>query len=342
MALTSRAKKLISALGSVVLVGGAVVGYLIFTGKSESLPFVGGARVEKCPLTDHDPEGGVPNRAALAVKVENLSVARPQAGLAGADVIYEEPVEGGITRFVAIFQCNNAGRVGPVRSGRLVDPDILVQYGEPLFAYSGAASQVINAIGRTGVIQDLGFDEASGLYEEDPNRAAPHHLFVSTKEVYREGRKGTVPEPVFEFSEEEPGKPGSKKAKVVHLNFSPDADVFWEYKRKAEVWERSHGTTPHTLEDGSRVEAANIIVQIVKLEDSGIIDAAGNPSPEVDSIGSGKAFVFRNGRVISGRWERRSKDEVTQYVTKDGDVIPLAPGVTWVELFPSDLDVEFD
>jgi hypothetical protein len=97
---------------------------------------------------------------------------------------------------------------------------------------------------------------------------------------------------------------------------------------------------PHTLEGGDQVSATNVVIQVVEVTDSWIVDAAGNPSPEVELTGSGKAFVLRDGRVIVGRWERRTLDEVTTFVTKDGDEITLAPGRTWVQLLPNWIEVE--
>ena len=106
-----------------------------------------------CPLTGLPPKAGtVPNRPALAVKVENIPAVRPQTGLSFADLIYEEPVEGGITRFIVIYQCRDATRIQPIRSGRLTDPDVLVQLGKPIFAYAGGVTQVFKKVRRAGLI----------------------------------------------------------------------------------------------------------------------------------------------------------------------------------------------
>jgi hypothetical protein len=93
------------------------------------------------------------------------------------------------------------------------------------------------------------------------------------------------------------------------------------------------------LEDGSQVSATNVVIQIVEVTNGRIVDAAGNPSPNVELTGSGKAYVLRDGRVIKGRWERDGLDDLTRFVTKDGTEIALAPGRTWVELLPSTVEV---
>lgn len=342
MAMSTRTKTVLSVLTVVAVLGGGVVGYLMFTGNTGAIPFLGGARdPAECPLTgvEADREGAT-GRTAVAVKVENIEEARPQAGLREADVVYEEPVEGGITRFIAIFQCEDADRVGPVRSARLVDPSILTQYGPAIFAYSGGIQRVKSLVERSP-LQDLSQDSAPDLYTLDPNRSAPHHVYSDTKTLRRGAeQRNEPPEPVFEFDEAEPERQGSKRGRDVHLPFSSFADVNWDYRGGQDVYVRSHGDVPHTTEDGEQISAANVVVLEVELVDSGVVDAAGNPSPEVVAEGSGKAYIFRNGRLIQGEWRRPGEEDVMEFVDKSGDVIPLAPGTTWIELFPNDLPVE--
>lgn len=292
-----------------------------------------------CPLTGVVPEGGAPDRPALAVKVENLHSARPQAGLNQADVVFEQPVEGNITRFIVVYQCEDADRIGPVRSARLMDPNLLPELGTPLFAYSGAAQPVTRAVTRADLI-DLSFEgEAVGAYERDPSREMPHNLYSSTAALYEAaGGLGGPPRAIFTFRDR---APKGTKVKSVRLPFNvSEADVRWTWNQATRTWLRFHGEEAHVDEAGEHVSAANVVVQLVELRDSGIVDAAGNPSPEVEVVGSGKAYVFRNGKMIEGRWRRDSIRGVTEFVGKGGKVIPLAPGNTWVELLPADLAVE--
>ena len=344
MALTARTKALVGALSTIVVVGATVAGYLVLSGNSDAIPFLGGTRDEPtlCPLTNTETESPrLAGRTPVAVKVENSSQSRPQAGLNEADIVYEEAVEGGITRFVAIYHCETAARIGPVRSARFVDPSLLLQYGQPIFGYSGAAGPVISAVAQASGIQDVRQDTHPDAYELDPNRSAPHNVYTSLKALLQAGSKRTAaPEAVFEYDEEPPAREDSKRGREVHLDFSTDADVYWRFDRESGLYERLHGETPHATEDGEQVTAQNVIVQVVELRDSGIVDAAGNPSPEVVAVGSGDAYVLRDGRLIEGTWERGADGDVTRFLDSTGEVIPLAPGRTWVELFPSDLVVE--
>src|SRR2546427_1498435 len=153
MTLTTRGRTALGVVIAALLVGGGVGAVILVGGKAgvsgtqgpttapNTTPPSSPAPPPVCPLSGVEVDA-VPQRPALAVKVENLPSARPQTGLSWADLIYEEPVEAGITRFIAVYQCNDASRIEPIRSGRLTDPDILVQFGRPLFAYAGGKAQV--------------------------------------------------------------------------------------------------------------------------------------------------------------------------------------------------------
>jgi Protein of unknown function (DUF3048) N-terminal domain/Protein of unknown function (DUF3048) C-terminal domain len=282
----------------------------------------------------------VPNRPALAVKVENIPVARPQTGLSFADIIYEEPVEGGITRFIVIYQCRDASRVEPIRSGRLTDPDVLVQYGHPLFAYAGGVPQVFNKVRRSGLI-DLNYNvaRAASSYHRDPNRPAPHNLYSSTKELYRAaGVAEEPPRPVFTYSS---GAVNGRRVRSIHLPFSGVSDVFWRWNGTKKAYVRFHGTVPHTYSDGTQVAAANVVVQVSKIVLTKITDVAGAPSPEVVATGQGKAYILRGGRMIIGTWKRPGLKDLTKYYDAQGNEVTLLPGNTWVELFPNTLPVTY-
>jgi hypothetical protein len=338
----------LAAIATVVLVGGGTLGYFaLFPQRApafvrsamETVGIHPGGGAESappptCPLTGAPAHGGIPNRPAMAVKVENLPDARPQAGLQSADLVYEEPVEGGITRFVVVFQCEDVDRVGPVRSARTADPDILAQLGVPVLAYSGGAPNVVRVVESADLVP---IDETAGgtAFTRDATRVSPHNLYASTRALYRVARAGKqAPAPMFVYAEELPAR--SRRVGTVHLPFSPTySDVYWTWDRRAGVWVRAHGTEPHVDEGGEQVSATNVVVQLVPA-----VVPSGSLTPQLDLTGSGRAYVFRDGRMIVGRWERDSLDDVTTFVTKDGEEIALAPGRTWIELFPSSLEVE--
>ena len=297
-----------------------------------------------CPLTDEPASGGiVPSRPALAVKIDNLEAARPQAGLDNADIVYEEPVEGGITRFVAIFQCSSASDVGPIRSARLVDPDITAQFGRALFAYSGGIGPAIAKM-RKSTIYDVGFDRASPAYSKDPKRLAPHNLAASTATLWDAGRiegaPQVAPSPLFQYGQL---TPETASASVVHIPFSPHSDVDWTWDPKSQLWLRSYlgpPSGPAMLSDGNQISAANLVVQRVLVTRSPYVeDATGVHENYVGLVPAGQALVYRSGRAIVGTWSRASLADATQLLDNAGQPIPLAPGMTWVELVPTAIAV---
>ncbi len=292
-----------------------------------------------CPLTGAPPPGGgpVPQRPALAVKVENTIEAYPLAGLQKADIIYEELVEGGITRFMAVYQCQDAPKVGPVRSARTTDPKLLVQFNKhPILGYSGAQLAVTNALSSAGI---LAYDEttaAAAFHRAPAPRFAPHNLFLSTPKLY--ARAGSAaqaegaPEPVFTYGAQIPK--ASRKVRAASIQFSSSSVADWKRNPATSTWVRQLARKPMMLESGGPLQTANLIVQEVVVTQSRLVDVLGNYSPEVTLTGTGRAWLLRNGRMVQGTWRRTGPLAVTRFKTKSRQVMQLAPGTTFVELMP--------
>lgn len=306
------------------------------TGQSPSSP------PKPCPLTGLAPQGGreVPRRPLLAIKVENTSAAYPLAGLDKADIIYEELVEGGITRFMAIYQCQDSARVGPVRSARTTDPRVLRPYEKhPLIAYSGGQSAVVNLLNAVGLI-GLTETSAPAAFHRDPARAAPHNLFVNTLSAYKAGKKAThnegAPSSLFSYSS---AVPRGKHIRSATIQFSYSATAVWSWS--AGHWVRMLGSAPMKLESGTPISADNVVIQQVVVSQGSLVDVLGNHSPEVTLVGTGKAWLLRDGKMISGTWVRNSITGRTAFKTLKGVRLQLKPGTTWVELMPKGERVSF-
>jgi len=293
-----------------------------------------------CPLTGAPPPGGgpVPHRAALAVKVENLPAARPQWGLDKADVVFEEPVEGGITRFIAVYQCQDASRIEPVRSARFVDIDILKPLGKVLFAYAGAIQPVVNAVRAPGSpLEDVGVFTVPAAYSRDPARMAPHNLETSTQALYKAAAQlhysATPPPALFSYG---PPVMGGTPAAAVQLHFPLDVTT-WTWHPKSRRWLRSYSDTgPAVQGDNVQISATNVVVlHVVEYPTPYVEDATGAHENQLVLTGSGQAWVFRNGAQFYGKWERQSLSDPTTFVETDGTKITLQPGNTWEELVPT-------
>lgn len=281
------------------------------------------------------------DRPALSLKVENTAASRPQAGLGEADVVYEELAEGGVTRFVAVFHSESPEDVGPIRSARSVDPDLLAPIGG-LFGYSGGIPEIVASIRRVQGVTDVGFDRAADAYDRRSGREAPHNLFTSPEALW-DGREGDPPPELFTFLDPDAssGEAG-EEADEVRMSFAGNGELIrYVYDDDDGVYRRFHRSVPHETEDGTHIGAANVVVQYVQVTESDIVDAAGLVSPNVDVLGSGDAILFRDGRAVEGRWERPSYGEPTRFTDADGDPMRFARGPTWVELVPRGRDVDF-
>lgn len=278
-------------------------------------------------------------RPVLAVKIDNASAALPPDGLEDADIVFEEEVEGGLTRFLALFHSNDPEEVGPVRSGREADADLLPPF-QPVVGLSGAARRVEKMFRDAGItfFQEED-DEAGDAFYRVPDRVAPHNLFARTGALWAMGEDLPHPtEAVFEFDEEVP--PRGRDAAAVAVTYSTFANARWEWDPKTERWQREQNGSPHATADGTTISSDNVVVMRVASRPGDRRDSAGNPTVELDVVGKGRAIFLRDGEVFNGRWRKDSPDDQVQWLDADGDTFGLRPGQTWVEVLPLGDDLE--
>ena len=281
--------------------------------------------------------GDVVSRPALAVKIENSREARPQTGLDQADVVWEEVVEGGITRFAAVFQSRVPAEVGPVRSVRPMDSTILAPM-HGLVAFSGgqvAFVQMLPANGLQIFSQDLG---APGFYRKAGVAPAPHNVYgtPSTWWAAADAQHQAPPAPQFAIARDAAASAATAgaPAAALHITMSGYSQPSWTWDAASGTWLRSEGATPAVVRSGARLSATNVVVLRVTLVDTGTKDPAGNPVPETVLTGSGGALVATGGKTVSGTWTKGAKTDVLTLKGADGQPLTLAPGNTWVEMVP--------
>lgn len=246
------------------------------------------------PITD---ESMIPDRPALAVKIDNHPVAKPQAGLNEADLVFEEIVEFG-TRFAAVFHSQGSDPVGPIRSGRSQDVGILTSLQQPLFAWSGG-NQGVRQIIRSSDMIDLDAGFASGYYRRSGVGGAPHNLYSSTDALWESTpEEFTIPPQQFPYL-----LPGDQldgqAATVITLNMG-GLNVRWEYDAVTGRYLRFDRGSAHQTELTGQVSADNVVVMGVNYGRS----AADPRSPEAQTTGVGPVFVFSRGVVRPGFWSR--------------------------------------
>jgi len=291
-----------------------------------------------CPLTGVPAsDGTVPQRPALAIKVDNYPAARPQSGLDHADIVFEEPVEGGVTRYVAVYQCSEAPLVGPIRSARLVDVGILDQLSKPLFIHMGGIDPVLQALHDAAIVDEDLFSYGN-IVEHRFGRVAPYSTYVSTADAWGlDPSDAHPPEPLFTYSTEPPSGSRIVNIGIPFSSYSPDD---WHYDPATGQYLLYFGSRPAMLMDGKQISTTNVVVEKVQIHlGPWLENDLGGYEVEATLTGSGPLQVFRNGVEIAGSWERATLMNRTRLVSSSGVSIPLAPGRTWVELVPSTVTV---
>jgi Protein of unknown function (DUF3048) N-terminal domain/Protein of unknown function (DUF3048) C-terminal domain len=278
------------------------------------------------PLTGlPDPAGQSLTRPALAVKIENTPDARPQAGIDQADVVYEEVVEGDITRFVTIFNSNVPDTVGPVRSVRAEDPDILWPIGG-IFAFSGGAPVNVEAI-NAAPVNAVDETSAGNAMERNapgqPSRNAPHNLYGHPAALFALGGKPVPPPPLFQYLAPA-GVVSGQGVLAMHVGFQAGYDPTWNWDASGKTWKRSIDGGPSTVVGGAQLATTNVVVQFTPY----------TGEAEGQTVGEGDVWVFTDGVVRVGKWVRPDKTQPAKYVDAAGTAILLRPGHTWVELLP--------
>jgi hypothetical protein len=263
----------------------------------------------------------------LAVKIDNTRLARPQLGLEAADVVYVEEVEGGLTRLAAIFSSRLPSRLGPVRSVRETDLQLLGAYGRVAFAFSGGNPTVLSRV-RSSTVADVSFDRVPAAYSRVSGRHAPYNLYTRPDQLLAARTKTAAATYVgFRFGTL------TATAGVPAAGFDiryKRASLTWTWDAVALGWRLRLDGTPDVLADGTPVSADNVIVQYVTVNRSSVRDVNGEVSPISQTIGSGPALYFRDGLLMRGTWARGALAAPTRYLDTTGQPVLLKPGHTWV------------
>jgi hypothetical protein len=278
-------------------------------------------------------------RPALVVKIDNAEPkSRPQQGLNQADVVYEEMVEGFVTRFAAVFHSQNAlNRVIPVRSARTTDIPLFTPLLHPLFAWSGANAGFAPLI-QSSPIVDVGYYVlGKAEYHRDAHRPGSHDLWTTTEQLWTHTPAGAVPPPAL-FTYRAPGAAlpaGARPTGHAYVSFGGgggSAPVDWRWDAAVGGWRRDQKGTPHVDETGQQIAPANVVIQFVKYHDTGFVDTSGAKVYVAELVGSGRVLVLTAGSVAEGTWSKASPDAVTTYTDAAGQPMALTPGQTFVQL----------
>jgi hypothetical protein len=280
---------------------------------------------------------------AVTVKMDNSADARPQAGINDADVVYEMKVEG-ITRFGVVFHSRIVDAVGPVRSARSSDIDLVADLSRPLFVWSGGNPGVTGEVlqaAREDVLTNVSFDVAEEFYYRWNERRSPHNLYVNLEPLVaaRTPEGQGPPAPIFGYLTEEtvgavpPAGPIPVAGVSIDYGLRQVVEYVWDAERQG--WNRYQVDARHPRDDsatvdqnGTQVSPANVIIQFVEYG----VSASDSRSPRAITVGEGDAIVLTKGQAIPARWVRPSREVPAAYVDAAGQPILLTPGTTWVAL----------
>ena len=286
------------------------------------------------PLTGlPDESEATPSRPSVAVKIDNAPQARPQSGLEVADVVYEEVVEGGVTRFIAVFHSQAPDLAGPVRSVRPMDPAVLAAY-HGLVAYSGGIPAFVSMM-RKAPVQDVNVDVATDAYSWDRNRPAPHNTYVSPTKLVPKAKSDYHDPPRAMFDFRAAGDAfGDADAPHVSIGYSPRQTSVYDWDTASGTWKRTSNGTPHVTASGAQIAPQNLVIQFVKTHTLNYVDQSGTKVVEAEVTGSGDAWILSDGRITKGKWSKGSDSAATRFTDASGSPVKLSPGRTWVHFAP--------
>lgn len=286
--------------------------------------------VVRAPLTGLETDADTALTASLAAKIDNHPEARPQIGVERADVVIEELVEGGLTRYVAVWHSDVPELIGPVRSIRPMDPDIVGPYGG-IIAYSGGQPQFVSMMQAAPVINAIhGGQFDGGAFARDASRIAPHNVVVSAQELVAQHPDAEPPAVQYSFADDSATATASldgEPASQLNLVFGQASNQSWDWDEESGRWLRSQAGVPDFSASGERLGAENLVVLRVPV-------SFGLGVPKTELIGGGEALVASGGRILPASWSKNERDGRIRIVDEQGALIRLAPGQSWVSLVP--------
>ena len=269
----------------------------------------------------------------LVVKIDDTVPARPQIGIDRADVVYIEQVEGGLTRLAAVFSSEIPTLIGPIRSARISDIEILAQYGRVVFAYSGAQSKMLPVISAAN-LNDYGAQRQSPtIYTRDESRTSPTNMVLRAdlllEKVRNDGRDIAMSRSVgWNFGDLPTGGVAITGAKISW----PAATYDLTWSAEEERWLIANNGIPNMSASGSQHGPTTFVIQIVEILPSEYGDKFGGVTPYSKTVGTGTGFVLRDGKYFPATWSRPNELSGTTWQALDGSELAFARGQVWIAL----------
>lgn len=269
----------------------------------------------------------------LVVKIDDTPAAHPQAGLEDADIVYIEQVEGGLTRLAAVYSSKIPAVIGPVRSARISDIEILEQFGRVAFAYSGAQKKLLPVIDVAN-LENLGAQrQGREIYANDPNRVAPTAMMLQAQTLMQKVKDDNLAIAIsksagWKFTDAVDTGTAITSVKVSWPANSYEA--IWSDSEKR--WLLSNRGQANLAASGLRLGPTTFVIQLVSITPSEYHDKVGGVTPFTATVGTGRGYILRDGKYIPAIWERPTALDGTTWKTSAGEEIGFAPGQVWIAL----------
>ena len=276
------------------------------------------------------------NGRIFAVKFDDTNQAHPQQGVESADIVYITQVEAGLTRLMGIYSSNYPEILGPIRSARISDLEILAQFGKVGFLYSGAQSKLRTVISQSNLVNLSAERNPPTIYFNDDQRIPPYAMMVKPNLLLE---KAIEVESAKSVGWEHGAKAANaKRVSAVTVNW-PNAEYGITWSKKEKRFLLSHNGNTNLAESGTQLGSSMMVVQMVEMTPSEYGDKFGGITPKSHTVGSGTAYLLRNGSVTKAVWSRPSVDSTTSWSLEDGSTAYFAPGQVWI--FLTDQEPEF-
>lgn len=282
---------------------------------------------------------GHDNPLPVAVMVENLAEARPQAGLEKANLVYEALAEGGITRFLAVFAGGTAEKIGPVRSARAYYVDWAKEYNA-MYVHAGGSPDGLAEIAKLNILDVSEFSKSQYFWRDAERRkkhfASEHTLYTSSELLARAARDLQFPESgtyaSWTFADDPAREARPTTPQSIRVNFSSFSyNVEWRYDQATNRYLRFQAEQPHAMENGAQIDAKNVVVAVVP---TSLIPGDAKGRLSLKTSGQGAAMIFHNGTRTDGTWTKASPEARMQLADANSAAVTLTEGTTWIEIIP--------
>ncbi|MGL4655076.1 MAG: DUF3048 domain-containing protein [Sarcina sp.] len=256
--------------------------------------------------------------------IENSRQARPQSGLSKADFVYEVMVEGGITRFMALFNSNYAEKIGPIRSARYYFLDIAKEFDLP-FAHCGGSYDALETIAASNTLKSINEMQNTSYFARDNSRVAPHNLYTSTEDVEKYLDKNTFSEATprkLTFNDDFWSNEKLENCQGLNLNLSHYYSTSYEYSETGYI-KSMDGTECIDAATNEPLIFDNIVIQLTEIK-----NRVNEEYIDIELLGSGEAIVISNGQYVKGTWNKTDSQTPTVIKNANGEIIPLSTGNT--------------